>query len=1336
TAAIALTVLLILEHTRSPRPSDLACLYLVSSILCDAVAITVPHGMSPLPGRNNRDVRARFKWYLLLLVLEHIGPRGVAEDSGSSSDLSPEEKSTLLQRAFFSWINPFLYKGYRNLILDEELPPLGRSLKPELTRARMLRAWEQRCLCIWRPMAAAAAPRLALILFQYSQPLLIKHSIRYVSATRYWRSEPIPDLTSTGYWLVVSSIFIYVGLALVAASSQHRLNRLRLITNSALIGLIHEKTMDAPSTPHGGGATAEAITLMSTDASDLSSIGQIVLESAAYAIEVVIGFVLLAREVGWIWPLPLVLILVCSRITHHLTLPLAARQRAWNAATQRRLTATSALLGSIKSVKMLGLTSALARRAQSLREEEMHAAAKVRWAMVWYNASANALGMFTPALTLTLFAILGTRNGSLNPETAFTAMAVLSMVTHPANMVMTLVPRGIAASAGFGRIQAFLVRSTNTDGGRQRRGVVGDGVAVEVKGVTLGKGVLRGVELVVKRGEVVVVTGPVGSGKSLLVRGVLGEVEVEEGRVGVGSGKVAYCAQRVWLPGGTVRDVVRGVGGEEEWYQRVLEACCLRRDLDALPEGDGTQVGSGGMNLSGGQRARVALARAVFARCELVLLDDCFSALDGETETQVFTNLLGPEGLFRKQVRTVILVANSAQFFEAADRVVILGDGGIQEQGAWRDLKTKGAAIEKFIPSNGGHHSGGDAPTPTANLAKLSAQLRARDEAAVDLARQTGDITLYGYYFRFAGIVNLVVLATCAASTAFFMTIPQYWLKLWTEKAHGASAAFYITGFLLLSLMAWISTNGIMSSTVLRVAPRSGLKLHHRLLDVVTGAFLSFFSENETGTILNRCVYPDLDEVQDIQLIDKQLPMALQSTGGLTETEVFKLIMQTIVLFMAQRWLSLSLPVCALVLYVVQKIYLRTSRQLRFLELESRAAVFSSFLESVDGIETIRAFNWRSRIIEENTSRLEASQRPEYLLMSLQRWLNIVLDLMAAVIATGVIIVAVAMRGRVSGGQLGVALNIMLVANSTLLKLVSNWTTLEVSLGAVSRTRILEKTTPSEWGATADMPEGWPSRGDVRIEGVTASYGNDTPSLRDVTLHIPPGQKTIICGRTGSGKSSLLLTLLRMLPPSSGTITIDGIDISTLPRDLIRQQCFVVAAQDALLLPGESLRFNLDPSRDTNIEEEAMIDALEKTGLWSHFSSPALDTEEDDYYDHPVLDRNISSFPALSAGQTQLFAVARAVYKARMLVARGLRPVVLLDEVSAALDAEGEALVGRVVDGEFVGRGLVVVIVSHRVLGSGGLREGLDGEVGEVGGVGERDRVVMMADGRVLEARE
>lgn len=228
----------------------------------------------------------------------------------------------------------------------------------------------------------------------------------------------------------------------------------------------------------------------------------------------------------------------------------------------------------------------------------------------------------------------------------------------------------------------------------------------------------------------------------------------------------------------------------------------------------------------------------------------------------------------------------------------------------------------------------------------------------------------------------------------------------------------------------------------------------------------------------------------------------------ITLPEIFKLIMQMVVLCIAQKWLTLSLPVCMILIYIIQKVYLRTSRQLRFLELESRAGVFSSFLESVstleliynhrlisvcqvEGIESIRSFGWSKAVIERNASCVDNSQRPEFLLLCLQRWLNIVLDLLAATFATSVVGIAVTFRGQVTGAQVGIALNIMLVANTTLLKLVENWTTLETSLGAIARLKSLEKMIPLEeqnprnnLGAT----EKWPSRGHIQFENITASY--------------------------------------------------------------------------------------------------------------------------------------------------------------------------------------------------------------------------------------------------------
>lgn len=225
--------------------------------------------------------------------------------------------------------------------------------------------------------------------------------------------------------------------------------------------------------------------------------------------------------------------------------------------------------------------------------------------------------------------------------------------------------------------------------------------------------------------------------------------------------------------------------------------------------------------------------------------------------------------------------------------------------------------------------------------------------------------------------------------------------------------------------------------------------------------------------------------------------------------EIFKLLAQVLLLCVAQGRLALSLPVCGSLVWIIQKVYLRTSRQLRFLELESRAAVLSSFIESVskvvryetrtlltrspeqvEGLETIRSFGWLSEITDQNNKRLEDSQRPEYLLMCLQRWLNLVLDMMATTVAIGIITASVALRGQIQARQVGVALNIMLVANTTLLRLIESWTNLEVSLGAIARLQALETTTLSEFDKNAifEPPRGWPAQGRVEFNGVTAAY--------------------------------------------------------------------------------------------------------------------------------------------------------------------------------------------------------------------------------------------------------
>jgi ATP-binding cassette subfamily C (CFTR/MRP) protein 1 len=256
--------------------------------------------------------------------------------------------------------------------------------------------------------------------------------------------------------------------------------------------------------------------------------------------------------------------------------------------------------------------------------------------------------------------------------------------------------------------------------------------------------------------------------------------------------------------------------------------------------------------------------------------------------------------------------------------------------------------------------------------------------------------------------------------------------------------------------------------------------LHSSLLRTVLGAPLSYFINNDIGTIVNRFS-------QDIQVIDRDLPSAMAALC----TQVFKILMQCSLLLASQRLLVFTLPIYCLLIYLIQKVYLRTSRQLRYLELESRSAVYSSFLETVEGLVTIRAFGWQQSYLDRNTKSLDLSQRACYLFLCLQRWLNVTLDLAVALIAIMVISLTVFYSTENASADVGIALNMVLVTNTTLLRLVESWTTLEVSVGAAARLKELEDRVPNEEDHAVEtvVPRDWPLAGSLTLKGVRVCYG-------------------------------------------------------------------------------------------------------------------------------------------------------------------------------------------------------------------------------------------------------
>jgi ATP-binding cassette subfamily C (CFTR/MRP) protein 1 len=597
------------------------------------------------------------------------------------------------------------------------------------------------------------------------------------------------------------------------------------------------------------------------------------------------------------------------------------------------------------------------------------------------------------------------------------------------------------------------------------------------------------------------------------------------------------------------------------------------------------------------------------------------------TQNKIFSRVLGPQGILRRRNTTVILATHASRFLRYTDYVVVLSDKGtISEQGSFDELVAAGGYI-----SPGGENAGDSidlAEEQTSFDVNLSshqsdAAILQTNDLAPDKARQTGDFTVYRYYFSCLSWKIGVMFLIFQVSYAFLTTFPAIWLKWWADsntKSPNKNNTLYIGVYAGFQVSALISSGLVTWWSFHIMAAETGLKLHQIIVKTVMTAPLTFFSATDSGTTLTRFS-------QDIQLLDMSLPLALQVvvSNAMICTAQIGLIAS------ASAWLILSFPALFIVFYFVQKYYLRTSRQMRLLDIEEKAPLYTHFTETLEGLATIRAFSWKRLAIAHSNTLVDRSQKPFYLMYTIQRWLSLVLDLIIAALAVMVVGVSVGLRDTISSGFTGVSLTQIISFSSYLKLMVMFWTQMETSIGAVARIRAFASETPREENNDeVEPPEDWPSRGEVKIMNASARYRKEeeATALSHINLAIKPGEKVGICGRTGSGKSSLVLTLFRMLDLCDGQICIDGQDIATLTRESVRRQLAVIT--DApFIMPG-TIRHNLDP--DGYSTDDKITVALKKSQIWD-----AIDAKGG-------LDADMEGCK-LSLGQKQLFNIAGAILK-------------------------------------------------------------------------------------------
>lgn len=1303
--ALLMTMLSAIEHSGNPRPSTLLTAYLCITLLLDAAQARTLFLSSAR--RLERVYSSIFCAAVALkvgiLILEARQKARWVRWGNDEKEHSPEETSGIFSLGVFFWLNKLFLAGYKTILAIETLLPLDSSLNAEALHAKFSRKMNYPRLkgdkfglakalarTLKVPLLLPVAPRLALLGFTFSQPFFIETLLNYLA-------EPTLD-PNVGYGLIGASFLIYSGIAISMAFTWYFHHRLRIMIRSILVPEIFSK---ATKVRLGLADDSVALTLMSTDMERVRMGFRTLHEVWACLLQVALASWMLYRRLGVVFVAPIGLVIVCSVCLGVLVNFTGDSQRAWMARVQTRIGLTATIIASMKNLKISGLSAAVGDFVQKLRVEELAAGARFRRIFI-----VAALLGFIPLLLGPPLAFAFAQ-GKLNSSHVYTSLSFLALITVPLSQTFQAIPEIISGFACLGRIQAFLECETRED----VRQLLANGetsleVELDVKDAKFGwiadKFVLQNVNLSLARGSLTMVVGPVGSGKSTLCKALLGEIPFSEGEVTLTRhhSHVGYCDQAAFLFNGTVREnIVVFSAFNPARYAEVISATALAYDLARLPQGDETNIGSDGITLSGGQKQRVSLARALYLCADLLVLDDVFSGLDAETEEHVFDSVFGPHGLLRRRKTTVVLCTHSIRHAPAADQIITLGEGTVIGQGSQRVPETVTLQTSTSMTST--------TPTGAPPQPQLSRRVTIIDNTvptpATDSARQVGDWMVYKHYIRSMGVSLAVCSGVFAALWGFFTSFPTVWLTYWTDAVKSAhrlhSNTYYVGIYGLLQACALIALLLLGIAIFITSVKKAGANIHHGALTTLRRAPLAFFTKTDTGVVTNLFS-------QDLNLIDTELPEATVNTL----VSLFQAVGQMAIMLTSSAYLAISYPLIAALLYVVQRFYLRTSRQVRLLDLEAKSPLYTHFLDTIKGITTLRAFGFVSDDVKKNARLIEASQRPAYLLLMIQEWLNLVLNIVVMFMAVMLTTLAVQLHSK--SGFAGASLYSLLTLGENLSGIVIYWTKLETSLGAIARLKTFsETTTPEDTDEEDIVPSHeWPQQGVVALKGVSASYeeqieGESLPKLvlRDIHLTIASGEKVAICGRTGSGKSSLIALLLKLLNPLSETAnnaTIDNMPLCCIDRTALRQRIIAVP-QEAVFLPdGCTFQTNLDPLSVSTIEECENV--LVAVGLWKFV------------VERGGLNAGMTA-GTLSAGQRQLFSMGRALLRQRVRVRQQARGgILLLDEVSSSVDLETERVMHDIIRNEF--RCYTVIAVSHR----------LDT-------IMDFDRVVVMDTGQIVE---